>query len=263
MKIIIPTISHKIYPVVLAENAARETWLAQEKENVTQFFYYGWDGDPLYLPKEKELYVTSRDGPLINKDKKPSGNNVIYKTIEMFKYVLNHFEFDFLVRPTSTTYVHIDRMYDYLLKQTPKKFYGGHFGPGPRIWATGASLVFSRDVIEFIISNIHYGSQVQEYTKCPVKPCGQDDKWIGQFLDYYKFIDEPHYLNIGFGRLDLDFVTYKNIDHHIKKAVSQEHFLYKCGITARFKSLEKDIKYSTCSSQKIRMLHNEFIKQSS
>lgn len=95
------------------------------------------------------------------------------KTLKAFEYVLNNFEFDYLIRPNVSTYVRIDKIYEYLLNKSRTKFYCGPKNNYDGItYPSGTNMMFSRDIIEIIVK----GKDQIKYNEWA------DDWCIGKYL---------------------------------------------------------------------------------
>jgi hypothetical protein len=123
-------------------NGANKTWNAKEISGVTQTFnYYGGAGPCI---KEDGIYVPTGD----------SWEALGVKTLEAFKFALDNFEFDYILRTNQSSYIHKQGYVNWLKDKPRKKFYGGVMGnaDGGIGFISGAGMTFSRDLVEDLVS---------------------------------------------------------------------------------------------------------------
>ena len=78
------------------------------------------------------------------------------RTIETFRYVIENYDFDFAVRLSSTCLVRPDVLREYVSQLPNRRVFGGSpIAFGGTTFMSGASTIFSRDVIEGIVKNEH------------------------------------------------------------------------------------------------------------
>lgn len=96
------------------QRTQEETFGSVECKDMDIIYYYG-DHDKVEL-KDNKLYVDVPEGLF----------NIGHKTIKMFEYVLEHFEFDYLFRPNSSTFFIPDNVVQHIEKFAPKEqcYYG-------------------------------------------------------------------------------------------------------------------------------------------
>jgi len=151
----------------LLEASVKKTWLSKPHPNFNHFFFYGGLGEDKFLEEERELYLDCPDGPT-------GAYQTATKTVKMFEFALNNFDFDFLFRVNITPYLHLDNLYAIFSNLPKNNIYGGCFGT--RNYAHGLGFALSRDMVELIVSNPsnfpHSNSM--------------DDNWYGWFMEHYK-----------------------------------------------------------------------------
>lgn len=136
---------------------SRKTWLSNKHSDIRSFFYFGaenyeelqdsyLEGDKLFL-KCPDNWV---DGGL---------NYVsILKMVKAFEFCLDNFDFDFLLRTASGTYVNYDNLFNFT-NQLPDDFsYGGifignHFNEQPVVWAAGHAILMSQKFAKLVVEN--------------------------------------------------------------------------------------------------------------
>ena len=74
------------------------------------------------------------------------------KTILAFKYVLKNYDFDFLFRTNTSSYLDVETLFKFLEGKSPTSVYRGVIGRvfGDTEFASGAGILLSRDVVERI-----------------------------------------------------------------------------------------------------------------
>lgn len=93
----------------------------------------------------------------------PEFNSFIgLKTLLAFEYVLKSFDFDFLVRTNSSSYLDIHQLENYLRSASKNKYFSGvrgdFFG---ETFSSGASYILSRDLVDLIAND--YSEKWQHY----------------------------------------------------------------------------------------------------
>ena len=77
-----------------------------------------------------------------------------WRTLETFRYVLEHYDFDFLVRLSSTCLIRPKELNKLLSELPAERVFGGvPMGFGVGTFMSGASTIFSRDVVEGVVKN--------------------------------------------------------------------------------------------------------------
>ena len=220
MRVLVPILSLKEEPFISVEQSSRNTWAQTSNENIELFYVYGQENkDEKYVKESNELYVNSPDGKNIKLNGVTYYNNVLQKTIAIFKYALNNFEFDFLFRTNISPYVNLDNLYKFLLQQSSSNFYGGCFGG--RQWASGLGLIFSRDVVELIISSLDR-----------FKLSGADDLWFGNVLNQLK-IPKSQITPPVFHFSACTSSSLKEDENLLKRDKSFENrIIFRCGATS-------------------------------
>ena len=94
-KIIFLILSSDKYPSPINEKKQKNTWVKDAENSGSKVFFY--KGGTNQLIDENYLYLKSGDGL----------NDIGYKTIDALKWVKNNYDFKYLVRSNSSTYVNI------------------------------------------------------------------------------------------------------------------------------------------------------------
>ena len=77
-----------------------------------------------------------------------------YRSLETIEFALRNYEFDFLLKITSTCYVDIERLLSLVADLPGTGVYGGEIYRKRKVsFVSGAATIFSRDVVEKIIEN--------------------------------------------------------------------------------------------------------------
>lgn len=233
-----PILSLKKEPYLSVENSAKNTWASIDHKNIQHFFCYGNSQQGNYY-SNKELHLDCIDGENLTLNERCYFNNVLRKTIAIFQYCLDNFNFDFLFRVNISTYIHFENFYKYISQQSPSQFYGGCFAG--RQWASGLGLIFSKDIIELIISNLKN-----------FELSGQDDVWFGETLSRLGIPKSQitpsifHFSSLLSGGIDNDKLQLDNSP--------EDNFIFRCGTTNTKANAE-----STINRQKIihKLFNNE------
>jgi hypothetical protein len=142
MKVVILVLStdNKIYNSL--EQTIRETWANYIPDNVEIFYYYGG--------AEKFNVVGDR----IFCKTKESFENIGYKTLDSFEYIYDNFEFDYIFRTNSSSYVNIDKMLKFLEDKNREKFYCARVNTEVKsgiIFGSGSGYFLSKDVVKLVL----------------------------------------------------------------------------------------------------------------
>lgn len=160
-KVLILVLSSENSPYDLLEDSIRNTWLKLNKYSVPVFFYYGSNGDDNKIIDDKIYLKIFEDYGTITQ-----------KTLLVFELIYNNFDFDFIYRTNSSSYVDINLLYEHLETIKPENFYSGVTARCSGIdFCSGCGYFLSRDLVKLIVENKE---------KCDINMI--DDKSIGQFL---------------------------------------------------------------------------------
>lgn len=205
MKIIVLVLSSldKVYQDL--EETIRDTWAINKNNNLNIFYYYGGsdsffvDGDKIFCTKEESLF------------------NIGYKTIEAFEYLYNNYEFDYIFRTNSSSYVNLDKMIDFLENKPKSSFYCGYINLQKNtniLFGSGSGYFLSKDLIGMILS--------------------KSDSWNHSLIDDValgKFLSEHNVQLVQSKRLDInrlqDDLLY-NFDRPILSDEIKNHFHFRC-----------------------------------
>jgi len=139
-KILICVLSLEEDPYISLEKTIRDTWASKSYPNVDIIYYYGGSdgikmvGDKFYSNTPEGLY------------------NIGYKTLNMFDYVLNNMEFDYIFRTNSSSYVNIEKLLDFIKDKPKEKFYSGVIGNHGGInFASGSGYFISKDLVGLVV----------------------------------------------------------------------------------------------------------------
>ena len=142
MNVVISVLSVDTPPFTELEKSIRETWCNLNRPNFKIFFYYGNHnkneiiGDKIFTISGEGLY------------------NVGYKTLRMFEVIYKNYNFDYIFRTNSSSYVDIDNMCNFLVDKPLESFYCGVFGKSGNIdFCSGSGYFLSRDLVKRVIDN--------------------------------------------------------------------------------------------------------------
>ena len=194
------------------------TWASKDYPDTTIQFYHGITNNTDY--DDLDVVVNVNENP----------KNILLKTIEYFKYTLQ-FEYDYLYRINSSSYIHIDKLKKYLNDKPKDKFLACVRNFQLQIqksFPSGSGYILSRDLVEEIVNN-------------DIEYVIEDDVSIGLFLNSlgvkYNIVPRGNYENNRHG-------LYSNIP-----GIECFHWYYK-GNTNKFiehpfladRAPEKDMK---------------------
>jgi hypothetical protein len=151
-RVIISVLSSEESPYDILEESIRKTWVNLNKNSVPIFFYYGINTDI-------EVKGDKIDGNWINGDKiyidvTESYWNIGFKTIGMLELLYEKFDFDYIYRTNSSSYVDINMLYDFLDDKPNENFYCGlKANCSGNDFCSGSGYFLSRDLVKFIIDN--------------------------------------------------------------------------------------------------------------
>jgi hypothetical protein len=140
----------KVLILVLAENKQshfikaieeiRNSYFKEYDERVVGKYFYIGDGE----------YTHIKDDLLICKIEESYGN-ILFKTQEAFKYCYENFEFDFIFRVNSGSYLNIKNLCDFLDTLDNKNILGGAIGNHNTInFVSGSGYIISKDLVGII-----------------------------------------------------------------------------------------------------------------
>tara|TARA_A100001011_G_scaffold400791_1_gene518905 strand:- start:29793 stop:30683 length:891 start_codon:yes stop_codon:yes gene_type:complete len=148
LKVLVLVANSNSYPSNIILPFIKKTWAQDER--IKTIFYQG-DGENDSLHGDTLLLNVSSKQEFVNE-----------KGLKAFKWVIDNIEFDVLFRCTTTTYLDIENMINFLGKQKLDNFFCGPVDVYPWYevpeeekitFVSGAGCFFSRDVIEKLIEN--------------------------------------------------------------------------------------------------------------
>ena len=108
------------------------------------FLFIGW------TPKVSKSNLIKLKDPAFNAQVKDIYLTVPWKLLAMYKYVLKNYEFDYLFRTTSSSYVRAIELIKVSEVLPREKYYGGAIAYEGARFAAGNNVLISRDLIERI-----------------------------------------------------------------------------------------------------------------
>ena len=126
------------FPALIA--TIKRTWASVQVPNVDVLFYYGGDRNAL---QGRDLLLAVADDL----------SNVGRKTLVCFDYVLEHMDFDLVLRTNCSTYIDLPNLRDYIdANAEPERFYAGKGSSVDGIdFATGTGIFLSRDLVKIAV----------------------------------------------------------------------------------------------------------------
>ena len=115
-KILIVVLSFDKEPYVTLENTIRNTWAFEKPKGVEVIYYYGNSKEDKLIGDK--LFLNAPEGL----------RNVGYKTLKMYQYVYENFNFDYVYRTNSSSYIDINKLQSFVRDKPMEKFYCGVIG---------------------------------------------------------------------------------------------------------------------------------------
>ena len=122
----------------LAEDGIRGTWWGVDEPGVQSIFYQGGGAE------------TALRGDVLDVGIPEHPHMMGYKNLIAFKYALWHFEFDYVFRVNSSSYVNKGALLRFLADKPRTGYYAGVING---TYISGAGILMSRDVLEKIDAN--------------------------------------------------------------------------------------------------------------
>ena len=228
MKVLVLVANSNFYPSNIILPFIKKTWAQDER--IKTIFYQG-DGENDSLNGDTLLLNVPSKQEFVNE-----------KGLKAFKWVLDHIEFDVLFRCTTTTYLDIENMINFLSKQKLDNFFCGPVDVYPWYevpeedkitFVSGAGCFFSRDVIKKLIENkdqydfslnddVAISELLANKLKIPITQGYRQDFYDG--YPFFKEIDFGNYhfrfkLSLNFYPRYLEILTLLSI--HFRKSINK------------------------------------------
>ena len=184
-------------------NISLHTWASNLPSNIRILFYYGNSNTRNNNNNSNEITIDCDD----NRD------NILLKTIKMFQYATNNFDFDFdyVLRLCACSYINIQKLQSFVAQLPNDLVFSGPIntlseGAASRLnldripFITGANMLFSKDVINKLVLNIN-NFDYKRYGRV-------DDVAISLFINENVIKREKWVLQSW---IHIDFSTMKNI----------------------------------------------------
>ena len=148
MKILILVANSNAYPSNLIIPFIKKTWGKDKRVDIV--YYQGGESKVSFNNNVLKLNVSS------------SAEKVNEKGLKAFDWIVKNKDFDIIFRCTTTTYLNIDKLIQFLDKQKTKNLYSGPIDFYPPYetsenkkitFVSGAGCFYSRDVVEKLIQN--------------------------------------------------------------------------------------------------------------
>ena len=141
-KILISILTFDRQPYIDIEKAIRETWGSQGDEDIEIIYYYG-GSEEIKLIDDK-LFLNTPEGLY----------NIGRKTLKMYDFILKNFQFDYLFRTNSSSYIDIKKLKEFIKDKPDTKFYSGVIGNHNGInFASGSGYFLSKDLVKLVSNN--------------------------------------------------------------------------------------------------------------
>ena len=163
-KILILILGCENSPFIEIQKNGQETTWAIDNNNI-YYYYYSDNIDKNYIKDNKYIYVKGKE----------CIENCNKKTIDVFEYVLENFEFDYIYRTNISSYININNLISYCNNiSNDNNFYGGLCGYWKELnihFASGSGFLISKNLVSLLVTN-----------KIFINYSHMDDVGIGEFL---------------------------------------------------------------------------------
>lgn len=195
--ILILSCRHPVYEQIRI-NGIDKTWNSISTANTKTYYYYGNNSKAYH--DENNIYVTSED----------SFYAILNKTLETFEYCLQNFDFDYIFRTNSSSYVNKKKLSEWLDNKPIENFYSGVPGINKDVrYASGCGYSISRDLVEYCVKN----KNKIDFSK--ISGGQEDDLAIGTLLKHIDIFPAP--------RQDVECNT-----EYVYDIENQFHYRCKC-----------------------------------
>lgn len=135
-------LTHTVYPFDLMEKCIKNTWGLTNHSNVKLWYYYG--GSSEFQVKDNNIYCPFAEGY----------ENIGMKTICAFEYLLST-DFDYIFRPNSSSFVNIEKLFEFTQTLPSNSVYNGSAIPYDKVGecCSGCGFFLSRDLVKIIVDN--------------------------------------------------------------------------------------------------------------
>ena len=142
-------VSSDTYPSKRNKKIIKKTWIQNCPDNINVFFYKS--GTETFINKNNEIILK------VGK----STRDISKKNLLAFEYVLKNFEFEYLFRTTTTSYVNLKKLNDFIVDKFTdiKDLYCGKImetydlEKNKQTFVSGAGILFSKATIQNIVKN--------------------------------------------------------------------------------------------------------------
>jgi len=209
MKLLILVLDCNVEPFPTIKNEGiKKTWFNYNNPNVDVYFYKGGYKNREII--DRDILLTSEDDQI----------SICKKTIECFNFVLDKFDFDFLYRTNTSSFLNIQKMYE-TFKDYKNNTYSGYIGFHKNIkFVSGSGYLISRNLVKYLTSlRIDYNL----FASTPDMDA-LDDVMVGYYLSHINIIPQL--------RKDL------NITSNIKNIEHKKYFHYRCKCVNRMDDIK-------------------------
>jgi hypothetical protein len=221
MKILILVLSSYDPPYRKLYETSLKTWDSYKVDGIDVVYYFGRNGI-----KKPNTIVTNYQETYLNIGK---------KTRQAFQIALQKYEFDYLFRPNSSSFVYKDNMKKHF-ETLPKSVFQGLIAPyydmGKFMWGVGYTL--SRDIVE-LLANIEWDMSLMD----DVSVSFAAQKAGVQLTGGHKLLTIDPAKDNGYRLLNYGVTAENKIIKDISEVDMSEHFHFRC---KQDKDRNKDIK---------------------
>jgi hypothetical protein len=196
MKIIILVLSADFEPYISLINCIKETWASKVYPEIEIYYYYG--GSEKFEIRNNEIFCPIQE----------KLENIGYKTIMTFDWLLKNKDFDYIFRTNASSYINQKKLIDFIKDKPKEKFCSGIIGNYNGInFISGSGYFLSKDIVELVINN----SNIWDHQVL-------DDVSLGKILNRFNI------KLYSAKRLDIGTIDDQSLDNYI----NHYHFRCKC-----------------------------------
>lgn len=237
IKLIILVLSHQNHLYQKLEKCIRETWGSSIHPDVKIFYYYGGNSN---LFNNDKIFCNKED----------TFENIGYKTIHTFQVLLENFDFNYILRTNSSSYIDIKNCLKFLKKKPETLFYNGII---ESYWKN--SFIFRKHLFKFVSGSGYFLSK-----DVVLKIIENKEKWdhnliddvaLGKLLNHLKVKPtKGKRININFIKNSrLIYLTRFRLNNKYYEDEILENYHFRCkGITREL------------DCQIMKTLHSKFIR---
>tara|TARA_B100000131_G_C18062685_1_gene591143 strand:- start:207 stop:902 length:696 start_codon:yes stop_codon:yes gene_type:complete len=220
MKIAVSVLANDDHNFAAMVEGCRNTWAKNCPENTKVYFNYGiryMNTHGIEVPEDMNVVIIEPDIMVCNSPE--NYHALLQKTIMSFDALLQIDDYDYIVRPNCGSYVNLELLNEFLQDKPRNGYYAGvpteHKGVK---YASGACMIFSRDVVQYLVENskeLEYDGKIK-----------MDDVAIGDLLNKKYDISEGKRVQIN-NEKELEEQFDPNVYHYYYRSTRNPNLHYK------------------------------------